>query len=185
MLSLIAAVARNRAIGRAQSLLWHLPEDMRHFRETTTGNTVIMGRRTWESLPKAFRPLPNRRNIVLSRDPAYHAPGATLATSFEQARLLAGSAEEVFVIGGAELYRQALALADRLYITEVASTPPGDAFFPEVVPGEWRELSRRPGHRREPTNAVDDLAPDFDFVIYERCQAATPPGKQGGATTVP
>lgn len=176
MLSLIAVVARNRAIGREQGLLWHLPEDMRHFRETTSGNTVIMGRRTWESLPKAFRPLPNRRNIVLSRDPAYYAPGATLATSFEQAQRLAGSAEEVFVIGGAELYRQALALADRLYITEVASAPPGDAFFPEVVPGEWRELSRRPGHRREPTNAAD-FTPDFDFVIYERYerrQAATP-----------
>ena len=140
MLSLIAAVARNRAIGREQGLLWHLPEDMRHFRETTSGNTVIMGRRTWESLPAAFRPLPNRRNIVLSRDPAYHAPGATLAASFEQALRLAGDARDVFVIGGAELYQQALALADRLYLTEVASAPSGDAFFPEIVASEWAEL---------------------------------------------
>lgn len=173
MLSLIAAVARNRAIGREQGLLWHLPEDMRHFRETTSGNTVIMGRRTWESLPAAFRPLPNRRNIVLSRDPAYHAPGATLAASFEQALRLAGDARDVFVIGGAELYQQALALADRLYLTEVASAPSGDAFFPEIVASEWAELSRRPGHRRDPANSAD-LTPDFDFVIYERCQDPSP-----------
>lgn len=169
MLSLIAAVARNRAIGMENQLLWHLPEDMRHFRETTRGKTVIMGRKTWESLPAAFRPLPGRKNIVVSRNAAYAAPGAALAGSLDAALRAArdggsGDAEpEVFVIGGAELYRQALPLADRLYLTEVAQACPGDAFFPEFPPGEWTEVSRRPGQA-----VADDKQPAFDFVVYER-----------------
>ena len=98
MLSLIAAVARNLAIGKDNQLLWQLPEDMKHFRETTRGKPVIMGRKTWESLPDAFRPLPGRKNIVVSRDPTYQAPGADLADSLEAAVALASDAEEVFVI---------------------------------------------------------------------------------------
>ena len=111
MISLIAAVAKNLAIGKDGQLLWHLPEDMRYFRETTRGKPVIMGRKTWESLPDVFRPLPGRRNIVISRNPAYDAPGATLAGSLEEAVRLAQDDAEVFVIGGAEIYRQALPLA--------------------------------------------------------------------------
>ncbi len=103
MISLIAAVARNRALGKDGQLLWHLPEDMRYFRETTRGKPVIMGRKTWESLPDAFRPLPGRRNIVISRNPAYEAPGATLAGSLEEAVRLTQDDAEVFVIGGAEI----------------------------------------------------------------------------------
>lgn len=161
MLSLIAAVARNRAIGMDNGLLWHLPEDMRHFRETTRGGTVIMGRKTWESLPAAFRPLPGRHNIVVSRNAAYRAEGATLAASLADALHAAGAGEaEIFVIGGAELYRQALPLAGRLYLTEVDDAPVGDAFFPEVSPAEWAEISRRPG--------VPGPAPGFAFVVYER-----------------
>ena len=102
-LSLIAALASNRAIGKDNELLWHLPEDMRHFRETTRGKPVIMGRKTWESLPESFRPLPGRHNIVVSRDPAYPASGATLAGSLADALRQAAAksnAEEVFVIGG-------------------------------------------------------------------------------------
>ena len=94
MLSLIAAVAKNRAIGKDNTLLWHLPEDMRHFRETTRGKPVIMGRKTWESLPDSFRPLPGRHNIVVSRNPAYQAPGATLAASLEEAILKTEKASE-------------------------------------------------------------------------------------------
>mgnify|MGYP000846194581 CR=1 FL=1 len=168
MISLIAAVARNGAIGRNQQLLWRLPEDMRYFRETTSGKTVIMGRKTWESLPPAYRPLPNRRNIVLSRNPAYLPRGGDLACSIEDALRLAGGAAEVFIIGGEELYRQTMPLATRLYITEVAEECPGDAFFPEVASGEWREISRRVGTSRAAGSALRSEAPAFDFVVYER-----------------
>lgn len=166
MLSLIAAVARDRAIGRNNRLLWHLPEDMRYFRETTRGKTVIMGRKTWESLPAAFRPLPGRHNIVVSRDAAYPADGATLAGSLADALEKAGGADEVFVIGGAELYRQALALADRLYLTEVAQDGAGDVFFPEMPAAEWTEVSRCPGNSGAEAAVAQN--PAFDFVIYRR-----------------
>ncbi len=168
MISLIAAVARNGAIGRNQQLLWRLPEDMRYFRETTSGKTVIMGRKTWESLPPAYRPLPNRRNIVLSRNPAYLPRGGDLACSIEDALRLAGDASEVFIIGGEELYRQTMPLATRLYITEVAEECPGDAFFPEVASGEWREISRQVGRSRAAGSAPRAETPAFDFVVYER-----------------
>ena len=158
IVSLIAAVAGNGAIGKDNALPWHLPEDMRHFRETTRGKPVIMGRKTWESLPDAFRPLPGRHNIVVSRNPAYQAPGATLATSLDEALLEAAAAEEVFVIGGAQLYQQALALASRLYLTEIDASVDGDAFFPPVLAHEWEELSRTPVQG----------APAFAFVIYQR-----------------
>ena len=159
MLSLIAAVARNRAIGKDNQLLWHLPEDMRHFRETTRGKPVVMGRKTWESLPEKFRPLPGRQNIVVSRDPAYKAHGADLAGSLEGALALAGGAEEVFVIGGEQLYRAALPFADRLYLTEVELEPEADAFFPELNPAVWQEVERR---------ASGESMPACTFVLYLR-----------------
>ena len=160
MISLIAAVAQNRALGKDGQLLWHLPEDMRYFRETTRGKPVIMGRKTWESLPDVFRPLPGRRNIVISRNPAYDAPGATLAGSLEEAVRLAQDDAEVFVIGGAEIYRQALPLAQRLYLTEVAQDFAADAFFPELSPSDWTEISR------SATNNGAGL--DFTFAVYQR-----------------
>ena len=159
MLSLIAAVARNRAIGKDNQLLWHLPEDMRHFRETTRGKPVVMGRKTWESLPEKFRPLPGRQNIVVSRDPAYKAHGADLAGSLEGALALAGGAEEVFVIGGEQLYRAALPFADRLYLTEVELEPEADAFFPELNPAVWQEVERR---------TSGESMPACTFVVYVR-----------------
>ncbi len=168
MISLIAVVARNRAIGLNQKLLWHLPEDMRHFRATTDGKPVIMGRKTWESLPPAFRPLPNRHNIVISRSPAYRPRGATCAGSLDEAIRLAGSASEVFIIGGAELYRQTLPLAKRLYLTEVFEDLAGDSFFPEVPRAEWREVSRHAGNAQSPKGKAGEV-PAFDFVVYERC----------------
>lgn len=160
MIALIAAVAANRAIGRNNQLLWHLPEDMRHFRDTTRGKPVIMGRKTWESLPPPFRPLPGRRNIVVTRNPAYSAPGAELAHSLEEALTACPPDIECFVIGGAELYRQALPLAQRLYLTEVADTPAADTFFPALPQGEWRGISRQPVSTQN--------SPDFAFVTYER-----------------
>ena len=160
MMSLIAAVASNRAIGKGNQLLWHLPEDMRYFRETTRGKPVIMGRRTWESLPDAFRPLPGRHNIVVSRNLAYAATGATLVTSLDEAIQKAGETNEVFVIGGAELYRQALPLADRLYLTEVSGDFEGDAFFPQVPTSDWQEIVRKAQTTASP------LA--YSFAIYLR-----------------
>ena len=156
MLSLIAAVARQRVIGKDNTLLWHLPEDMRYFRETTRGKPVIMGRKTWESLPEKFRPLPGRRNIVVSRNADYVAAGAEVASSLDTA--LAGTAgeAEVFVIGGEALYRLALPHADRLYLTEIERDYDGDAFFPEIIAQEWQERSRSPG------------GTDFSFAIYDR-----------------
>ena len=163
MISLIAALARNRAIGKNGQLLWHLPEDMRHFRETTRGKPVIMGRKTWESLPDAFRPLPGRHNLVVSRNPGFQAPGATLAGSLEEALRqaeLTDKVDEAFVIGGAELYRQALPLASRLYLTEIAESIEGDVFFPEVLPQDWEEVSRQ---EQQGTSGLR-----FSFVVYQR-----------------
>ena|ERR1035437_2294185 len=163
MISLIAAVARNRVIGNNNLLLWHLPEDMRHFREATRGKPVIMGRKTWESLPESFRPLPGRHNIVVSRNAAYQAPGATLVGSLEEAMSKVSEIDEVFVIGGAELYRQALPQANRLYLTEIEENFAGDAFFPEIFPQEWEEISRK---RQQGTSELT-----FSFVVYRRRNA--------------
>ncbi|MBK1681234.1 dihydrofolate reductase [Rhodocyclus tenuis] len=162
LLTLIAVVAQNGAIGRDNGLLWHLPEDLRHFRATTRGRTVIMGRRTWESLPPAFRPLPGRHNVVLTRDQGFAAEGASVVHTLPDALAIAG-AGEVFVIGGAELYRQALPLAQRLVLTEVAADADGDAFFPPVAADEWQEIGREEGSRGEPA---------FDFVSYQRIAEA-------------
>ena len=161
MLSIIAAVARNGVIGKDNQLLWHLPEDMRHFRETTRGKPVIMGRKTWESLPDAFRPLPGRNNIVVSRNPAYQPARATLASTLNDAILKAGDAEEVFVIGGAELYRLALPIADRLYLTEIDQDFEGDVYFPDIEEGNWEEASREIPHSASGIR--------YSFVRYRRC----------------
>jgi dihydrofolate reductase len=139
---LIAAVARNRVIGRDNTLLWNIPADMVHFKALTAGHTVVMGRKTWESLPPRFRPLPGRRNIVISRQRDYAVPGAELADSLESGLKLASTATTVFVIGGEQIYRQAMPLANRLEITEVALEPEGDAWFPEIVPGDWEPVTR-------------------------------------------
>lgn len=160
MVSIIAAVARNGVIGKDNQLLWRLPEDMRHFRDTTRGKPVIMGRRTWESLSDAFRPLPGRHNIVVSRNPAYQPAGATLASTLNDAILKAGSADEVFVIGGAELYQQALPIADRLYLTEIDQDFEGDASFPNIEKSNWEEASRE--------NQSSSSGIRYSFVLYRR-----------------
>ncbi len=139
---LIAAIARNGVIGRDNRLLWNLPEDMAHFKALTQGHAVLMGRKTWESLPARFRPLPGRRNIVISRQAGYAAPGAELAPSLDAALALVAGQTSVFVIGGADIYRQALPLADRLELTEIDLEPEGDASFPIWDRGQWRETAR-------------------------------------------
>ncbi|MCK6411351.1 MAG: dihydrofolate reductase [Azonexus sp.] len=162
---IIAAVAQNRVIGQDNQLLWHIPEDMAHFKAMTSGRPVIMGRKTWESLPPRFRPLPGRRNIVISRQPDYAAPGAELADSLENAlaRLStvdAAAPGPIFVIGGEQIYRQALALADRLEVTEVELAPEGDAWFPEISTVDWEIVQKRTVDRGTP--------PACHFVSYRR-----------------
>lgn len=142
---IIAAVAKNRVIGKDNTLIWNIPADMAHFKALTTGQTVIMGRKTWESLPPRFRPLPGRRNIVISRQTDYAAPGAELADSLDAALQLVARADIAFVIGGEQIYRQAMAVADRLEITEVDLEPEGDAWFPEIPAAEWRKAATIPG----------------------------------------
>jgi dihydrofolate reductase len=134
-LALIAALTRNRVIGRDNRLPWHLPADLRFFKQTTMGKPLLMGRRTWESIG---RPLPGRRMIVLSRDPAYHAPGCAVARSLDEALEIAGEVPEIMVIGGASLYEHTFPLAEHLYLTRVEAEIPGDAWFPEWNEREWR-----------------------------------------------
>lgn len=160
-LCLIAARARNGVIGKDNDLPWRLSDDLKHFKATTKGCPVVMGRKTWESLPR--RPLPGRDNIVLSRDGQYAAPGARVYTSIEAAieaakglAAVAGKAE-VFVTGGSAIYENALPFADRLYITEVDVEMDGDASFPDFDEAEFDET------RREAIAA--DAKNEFDFVI--------------------
>jgi dihydrofolate reductase len=158
-LTLIAAVARNGVIGRDNCLPWHLPADLKHFKALTTGHAVIMGRKTWESLPEKFRPLPGRQNIVVTRNASYRAEGAAVAASLPAALTLARG-KQAFVIGGAELYRVALALADRLELTEIARDYEGDTVFPARDPAQWRETARDAQR--------DDNGLDYAFVSYAR-----------------
>ena len=159
ILTLLAAVARNGVIGIDNRLPWHLPADLKHFKALTLGHTVIMGRKTWESLPAKFRPLPGRRNIVVTRDSNYHAEGAVVALSLPAAIAAAGSGE-AFVIGGAELYAAALPLADRLQLTEIDAAFEGDTWFPSIDPHDWRETARET-HR-------DEAGFDYAFVTYQK-----------------
>lgn len=158
---LIAAVTANGVIGRENDLVWRSPEDMARFKAATLGRTVIMGRKTWESLPPRFRPLPGRRNIVVTRQADYSAPGAELASSLPTALESAGDGE-IFIMGGGELFTQALPLAGRLVLTEVDFAPPGDTRFPEFSAADWQETER--------SHHVDAAGVGFDFVTYLRIQ---------------
>ena len=159
MLTLIAAIARNGVIGVDNRLPWRLPADLKHFKTLTLGHTVIMGRKTWESLPAGFRPLPGRRNIVVTRDGSYRAEGATVANSLPAA-VIEADGGEAFVIGGAELYAAALPLADRLQLTEIDAAFEGDTHFPAIDHDQWRETTRET-HR-------DEAGFDYAFVSYQR-----------------
>jgi dihydrofolate reductase len=158
--ALIAAVARNGVIGADNALPWRLPEDMRHFRATTTGHAVIMGRRTWESLPRA---LPGRQNIVVTRQPDAGWQGAETAPSFAAALARVRMPAPAFCIGGGELYAAALPLADVLYLTEIAADIAGDTYFPPFDRALWHETAR------EPHVSSEGLA--FAFVTYARASA--------------
>lgn len=148
MLTLIAAVARNGVIGAGNTIPWHLPEDFKHFKETTQGHAVIMGAKTWDSLPSSFRPLPHRNNIVVSRTrtPVTLAEqGADWVTSIElaiEAARWENDHDEIFVIGGSSMYEQTIDIADRLLISEVDSSPEGDAYFPVIDTNQWVVVSK-------------------------------------------
>jgi dihydrofolate reductase len=164
-LTLIVATDRHNGIGIRNTLPWRLPEDLAFFKRTTTGHPIIMGRKTFDSIG---RPLPNRRNIVVTRNPDWSHAGVEAAASLQQAAALAGDGEadgeadvEAFVIGGAQIYAEALPLAARLIVTEIAADFECDAFFPKLDPSEWIEASREPHHSA-------DNGFDYSFVIYQR-----------------
>jgi dihydrofolate reductase len=161
LLSAIVAMSENRVIGKDNTLPWHLPADLKHFKEITTGHFIIMGRKTFESIGK---PLPNRSNIVLSRDINYQAPGCETVSTIDEALRMAEAAQqnEIFIIGGAEIYRQLLPTIERLYITIVHCNIGGDAWFPELSPTEWQEVSRE---RRE---ADEKNAFAYSFITLAR-----------------
>lgn len=158
-LHLIFARAANGVIGKDNTLPWHLPEDMAHFKRTTLGHPVIMGRKTWDSLPPKFRPLPGRLNIVVTRDTAWQAEGASRANSLPEALSLCPADSDAWVIGGAQIYAAALPLADTAVVTEIAQDFEGDAYAPVFGP-EWTTTAR------EPHTAANGLP--FEFVTYTR-----------------
>ena len=162
LLSLIAAVARNGAIGRNNDLLWQNRRDQQHFKQATMGHPVIMGRHTWDSLPERFRPLPGRRNIVVTRNTAFQARGAEVAHSLNDALALLAREPRAFVIGGGELYAQALPLADELVLTEIAAHFEADTFFPAWERAEFEEVSREI-QPPEPPHTFG-----YAFVTYRR-----------------
>ncbi len=158
-IALIAALAENRVIGRENRLPWRLPADLRRFKSVTMGKPVIMGRKTYESIGK---PLPGRSNIVVTRDPDYRAQGCQVVHSLEQALEAGAGHAEVMVIGGAELYREALGRAERMYLTLIRAEVDGDTLFPDIEPQQWRELERE-SHRADEKNQYD-----YDFVTLQR-----------------
>lgn len=164
IVSLIAARSRNGVIGRNNDLPWRLPDDMKYFMTTTRGHHAIMGRKNYDSLPDSYRPLPNRINIVVTRQKNFLAPGCTVVHSIYDALAVARSNNEpeAFVIGGAEIYSLALPAADRLYLTEIDADIEGDTYFPFFDKAAWREISRR-HHDADARHAFA-----FDFVVYER-----------------
>ena len=162
IISIVVAIGRNNEIGENGNLLCHLPADLKHFKEITSGHTVIMGRKTFQSLPKG--PLPNRRNIVISRNVHLKIENAEVYPSLDHAFIRLVDEREMFIIGGAQIYEQALPIADKIYLTKIHATfPEADVFFPKIDLSIWRETNRE-------TFPADEKNPYvFSFVEYERC----------------
>ena len=161
--NLIYARSANGVIGNHNTLPWHLPEDMAHFKRMTTGWPVIMGRKTWDSLPPRFRPLPGRSNVVVTRQAQWAAQGALVATSLPDALTLCETSEQVWVIGGAQIYQQAEPFAQRIEVTEIAQDFEGDAFAPKLST-HWTEAAR------EAHVSINGLK--FSFITYTKHQGA-------------
>jgi dihydrofolate reductase len=156
--ALIVAMDRQRVIGHAGRLPWHLPADLQRFKALTMGHHIIMGRKTWESIG---RPLPGRISVVITRNADFAAPGALVATSLDDALALAAEDAQPFVIGGAQIFRQALPLTRRIYRTEVLADHAGDVWFPELPSGEWRQIHGE----HHPATALE---PAWNFRVLER-----------------
>ena len=161
MLSIIVAKAKNNIIGKNNELVWHLPEDLKHFKELTTGHTIIMGRKTYESLGK---PLPNRKHTIFSQNPDFkvHEENVQVVHSLLEIQDLIEGKEEAFVIGGAMIYNFLMPYVKKMYVTEIKQEFDGDAFFPIIDSEEWKETSRTTGIKNEENNL------DYDFVTYEK-----------------
>lgn len=159
MISIIVAIAKNGVIGDKNTLLWHLREDMIHFRTITSGHPVVMGRKTYDSIG---RPLPKRTNVVITRDTELQIEGCTMAHSLTEAVEMFDSSEEVFIIGGAQIYNQAMPIADRLYLTIIDKEYEGDSSFPEIDYNSWRQISCEKFERGEAFEYP------FSFITLER-----------------
>ena len=164
LVRLVVAYCDNRVIGLRGSMPWHLPADLAHFKRSTLGRPILMGRKTWASLQR--RPLPGRRNLVLSCDPAFADTGAERFDSLESALDACREHEQICVIGGEQIFRLALPLADEILATEIHAKPEGDTWFPLLEARDWTEVERLP----QPT----ENGLDFDFVTYRRCLPHTP-----------
>jgi dihydrofolate reductase len=164
IISLIAALTKNHVIGKNNDLPWHLPDDMKYFMITTKEHHVIMGRKNYESIPEKFRPLPNRTNIVVTRQKDFDAPGCWVVNTLEEgmAMALAEGEDELFIIGGSEIYALGMSYADQLYLTEIDTTLEGDTYFPPFNRDEWQEVSRT--HHDADSRHVYS----FDFVVYKK-----------------
>jgi len=160
MISIIVAVSEDLGIGKNNELLWHIPEDMKRFKKLTMGKTVIMGKKTWESLPR--RPLPGRTNIVITDQPGEQFEGAVSVYSIDEAIRKCRKEDEAFIMGGGSIYRQFMQFADRLYITHVHKKAPADIFFPEINPEIWKAVEKEEFRVNE-----DNLIP-YTYTIYER-----------------
>jgi len=158
IVSIVVAISENHAIGKDNQLLWHLPKDLKHFKEITSGGTVIMGRKTYDSVG---RPLPNRRNIIITRQ-QIEITGCEVVNSLQAALDLCRGTEEVFIVGGAEIYKQAMTLTDRIYLTIVHANIEGDTYFPEINADIWKETERA-DHEADEKNALP-----FSFITLER-----------------
>lgn len=159
-ISIIVAIAQNNAIGKDNQLLWHIPADLKRFKALTTGNTIVMGKRTFESLP--LRPLPNRRSIVISDVPGEKIPGCEMAYSIDEAIAKMEDGRENFIIGGGMVYRQFMPLADKLYLTIVHKDFEADTFYAEIDYSEWKEMAR------EDIKDTENLGFDYSYITYER-----------------
>jgi dihydrofolate reductase len=159
ILSLIVAVAKNNVIGDGNKLLWHLPADLRHFKALTMGSSIIMGRKTYESIGK---PLPGRKNIIVTRSEYFKADGCTVVNSLQEAVDLCQKESEVFIIGGGEVYKQAIHAADRIYLTRIYQEFEGEIVFPEINFSEWK-LVKYVKHHADEKNAYE-----YSFAEYER-----------------
>ena len=161
-ISIVVAMASNGVIGRDNELPWHLPADLQHFKKTTMGKPILMGRKTWESIG---RPLPGRTNVVITRDTAYRAEGCVVVNSIDAALEASSGQDEVMVIGGADFYRQVLPLADTIYLTRIHATISGDTCFPELNVADWREVERS-DHAADEKNLHD-----YSFIRLERVRS--------------